>query len=111
MLITIYVGCNDKETKTQILSDERILSVINETVKTCYEGFTVTECVGYFTHEDGTTLTEKSFKIELFPYLSNLTRADKYQFAIKQICEILKTALNQESILVSIQEDIKTFFI
>lgn len=86
----LYVGMNDKDTKTQnitILSAREI--IMNTITANGLNGATISEAVGIYKHEDGTIVTEQTLRVEI------LFATDKQ---IKAICETLKSVLNQESI-------------
>ena len=91
--ITYYIGCNDKDTLKQELSDEFFISVFDEVFK----DYTLSQTQGRFTNKDGVKTFEKSFVVTL---ITN----NKYENNIINIAEkveLLKNKLNQESILVT----------
>ena len=82
---TLIVGLNDKDTKKQVMARHAAKRVIMNIVGDC----TISDAIGHYTHEDGTTVNEKSIKVEL------LFKADNEVMAYsKQI----KKELNQESV-------------
>ena len=88
----LYVGMNDKDTKTQnitILSAREI--IMNTVMGNGLDGATISEDIGLYKHEDGTVVTEQTLRVEI------LFATEKQ---IKHICEVLKQVLNQESIVV-----------
>ena len=85
------IGMNDKVTKKQELSKKFFIENIYNTVGDC----TIYEGLGYYTHEDGTPVKEKSLKVEM------LFKEDK---DIPKYAEHLKTIFNQESIVYEYQE-------
>ena len=91
---TVIAGLNDKDTKKQeITTEEAYNRIINILYINGVEGATFTECKGFYTHEDGTTVFENSIKIDLL-FVEEKT--------VKDICQELKIALNQESIVLEI---------
>lgn len=88
----IYIGLNDKDSKKQEISTrrakEQVIKILNNNNIT---GLTMYEVMGVFKHESEEIVFEKSLKIELLEV--------KEQEILKSIQE-LKTALNQESILI-----------
>lgn len=91
----LYVGMNDKDTKTQnitILSAREI--IMNTVMGNGLDGATISEAIGLYKHEDGTVVTEQTLRVEI------LFATEKQ---IKHICETLKQVLNQESIVVEKQ--------
>jgi hypothetical protein len=93
---TVIAGLNDKETKTQIISTETAYKIIFKTLKNNgVEGATLTEALGFYTHNNGEEVIEKSIKIELL-FIERIT-------AVK-IAKDLRTALNQESVVLEVAE-------
>ena len=90
-----YIGKFDKLTHKQELSNEFILNAIHKTLtKQEVPGYTITSCKGCYTHTNGTIIREPSYKVTVC----------NMDLPIKQICNELKLALNQESILVEVYE-------
>ena len=87
----IYVGLNDKDSKKQEVSTRRareeVIKILNNNN---INGLTMYVVDGVFKHEDGQVVFEKSLKVELIEV--------EEEDVLKSINE-LKTALNQESIL------------
>lgn len=87
----IYIGLNDKDSKKQEVSTRRakgeVIKILNNNNIT---GLTMYEVTGVFKHEDGTLTFEKSLKVELLEV--------EEEEVLRSINE-LKTALNQESVL------------
>ena len=62
----LYVGLNDKDTKTQEISTlEAYKLITNIIVANDVTGFTVLEANGYYVHDDKSISIEKSLKIEM----------------------------------------------
>ena len=94
---TIYLGLNDKETKTQQYD---IITCYKMTQNTCLkyvDGLTISLNDGIFKHSNGEITIEKSLKIELI-YTDELTA--------RQIANDLKSMFNQEELLF-LTEDVK----
>ena len=88
---TLYVGLNDKDTKTQLISTLEAYKICNNILLHYTDGATIFEANGLYKHEDGTFVLEKTLRIEwLFA-----TKA-----IIDKIVTDLKVAFNQESIAV-----------
>lgn len=86
-----YIGKFDKTTHKQELSNEYILSAIHKVLTMRgVEGYTVTSCKGCYTHINGTMVREPSYKVTVV----------NDSLPLQIICNELKFALNQESILV-----------
>lgn len=92
--VNYYIGCNDKDTLKQKLSDDCFMMVFN----TCFDNFTVTQSTGKFINEKGLSTTEKTFIITLIVEDSSNKVKEHY---ISDTCRYLKARLNQESILVT----------
>lgn len=88
---TLMVGLNDKDTKKQIISNDKARQVILGICGDC----TVSDALGQYTHDNGEVVQEKSLRVDmLFKEL-----AEVVEYA-KQI----KKALNQESVALSYTE-------
>ena len=87
---TLIVGFNDKDTKTQLLSDTKILNILIGCVAEFYEGATFSSCTGMYKG-----MPEKSEKIEIL-----------YSDAAKDaaLIEYIKKALNQEAIYLQVEK-------
>lgn len=85
---TLLVGLNDKDTKKQVIPTRQAKKIIMSIVGDC----TISNATGFYTHDDGTKVVEKSLRIEL------LFKADN---EIISYCKQLKKELNQESIALS----------
>ena len=93
---TVIVGLNDKDTKKQEITTEEAYNLITKILYiNNIEGATFTEAKGLYIHRDGTAVFENSIKIELL-FITEETA--------KAICKLLKSALNQESVVLEIQE-------
>jgi uncharacterized lipoprotein YmbA len=88
---TLYLGLNDKDTKTQLVSTLEAYKVINNVLLQYVDGATIFEARGIYKHDDGTFTTENTFRIELL-FVETET--------VKEIVKVLKAMLNQESIAV-----------
>lgn len=91
--ITYYIGCNDKDTLKQELSNNDFVLVFQK----IFKDFTLQKGNGYFTNTNGLKTIEQSFIITL---ITDDTKEfdDKI---LKANCNVLKRRLNQESILVT----------
>lgn len=93
---TIIAGLNDKDTKKQEITTEKAIEIIVKVLKLAeVEGATLTEAKGLYIHEDGTAVFENSIKIELLFITEEKAKA---------ICKLLKSALNQEAVVLEITE-------
>lgn len=93
---TLYVGLNDKDSKLQEVSTVDAYKIIVNICKTSgLDGFTIGEATGFYVHEDGEVVTEKSLRIEI------LFATEKQ---VNNIIKQVKLALNQESIVKQVEE-------
>lgn len=92
--VNYYIGCNDKDTLKQKLSDDCFMMVFN----TCFDNFTVTQSTGKFVNEKGLTTIEKTFIITLLLDENDKEASEEWT---ETNCQYLKHKLNQESILVT----------
>ena len=88
---TFYVGLNDKDSKVQISTIEAY-KLCMKTIQKFADGGTIFEADGFYTHENGDVVIEKTLKIEVLFITESVAR---------QIVSELKTKLNQESIAVT----------
>lgn len=94
----LYVGLNDKDAKTQIIPTKKALGLIKNVIWNYSDGATITTGTGLYRHENGQKVIEKTAIITINDYMDNQAET------IKTILEHLKTALNQESVLVTATE-------
>lgn len=83
---TLYVGLNDKDTKTQLVSNPMAMDIVNKVCGDC----SIQEITGYYTHDNGEKVKENTLKVEL------LFKEDNQ---VLNYCQDLKRLLNQESII------------
>lgn len=91
--ITYYIGCNDKDTLKQELPDNDFIIVF----QTLFKDFTLQKGKGYFTNAKGYKTIEQCFVVTIITDC-NCDIDDVY---IYNNCFVLKSELNQESILVT----------
>lgn len=92
---TLYLGLNDKDTKTQQISTLEAYKIVTNILANDFDGGTIFEAQGIYKHEDGTVVIETTLRIEiLFAELP----------AIKNLVTTLKKVFNQESI--AVQEEV-----
>ena len=100
MAIIYYIGTKDKDTKDYQLTDEFINQVIIDEFSKEYPlGFTITSGTGYYKHNNGEVVTEKTFIVTVL----DIT------FANTILIDTLKEKLNQECIAVQVLEDSAMF--
>lgn len=91
----LTVGLNDKDTKLQQLDTITCYKMISSTCAKFINGFTILEANGYYTHENGEVVVEKSLRVEIVGTDST---------TIKKIIDEIKLKLNQESVMLEVQE-------
>ena len=92
----LFLGLNDKDAKIQLINTlEAYKVVMNSVAGVGYEGATVSECTGFYTHASGDFVIEKSLRIEIL--FSDEKKTLK-------LIDILKNAFNQESIALQHEE-------
>lgn len=94
--MTLYIGLNDKDTKTQQISTLDAYKVVNHILGT---DSTITECKGVYTHKDGTIITENTLEVVILDF----DNAFDKRWVLSKAQQI-KQALNQESIAYQEQE-------
>ena len=87
---TLFIGLNDKDTKRQEISTIEAYKVISNICLEYVGGATISENTGYYTHENGDIVIEKSLEVKIY---------DATESAIDSVIKACKVALNQESIL------------
>lgn len=92
---TLYLGLNDKDTKTQKFDIVESFKFITNFLKLKgFTGATVYNAKGLYMHENGEFTTEETLRIELMFCTRN---------QVLDLCNELKGFFNQESI--ALQED------
>lgn len=100
MTVNYYIGTKDKDTKDYKLTDEFIKQTItNEFAKQYPNGFTITEGIGYYKHNSGEVVTEKTYIVTVLDEL----------FVNADLTDALKDKLNQECIGVQVINDSVVF--
>lgn len=91
---TLYLGLNDKDTKTQLINTLEAYKIVSNILAADFGGGTIFEAQGIYKHDDGTIVFEKTLRIEIL-------FAETPQ--IKTLVNTLKKVFNQES--VAVQEE------
>ena len=81
----LFVGLNDKDTKTQVITNESAKNKIMDIVGAC----TISDAEGCYNHNDGQQVREKTYRVEIL---------FKEKSEVVELCKKLKKELNQESI-------------
>lgn len=100
MTVIYYIGTKDKDIKDYKLTNEFIKQTItNEFAKQYPNGFTITEGIGYYKHDSGEVVTEKTYIATVLDEL----------FVNADLTDALKDKLNQECIGVQVINDSVVF--
>lgn len=100
MTVIYYIGTKDKNTKDYKLTNEFIKQTItNEFAKQYPNGFTIIEGAGYYKHDSGEVVTEKTCIVTVLDEL----------FVNADLTDALKDKLNQECIGVQVINDSVVF--
>lgn len=92
---TLFIGLNDKDTKQQKIAIVEAYKILYNILRAVgYEGATISEATGFYTHENGAIVIEKSLRVEV------LFADDK---KTDDLIQQLKIVLNQESIALQIE--------
>ena len=96
MTVNYYIGTKDKDTKNNKLTDKFIKqTIIDEVTKQYPNGFTITEGIGYYKHDSGEVVTEKTYIVTVLDEV----------FVNVDLTNALKEKLNQEYIGVQVVND------
>ena len=85
---TLYVGLNDKDSKIQEINTLDAYKTVGALVGDC----TIQEARGLYTHQDGTQVLESTLIVQIIDFTGKMD--------IAPVVELIKTALNQESVAV-----------
>ena len=96
---TLSVGLNDKDQYTQLLAFEDAKNIIVEELSRQGLDCTVYRANGVYTHENGTTVSEETVRVDCYQFDNNSI----FQKVVKS-CARLKVLLNQESIAYEVQD-------
>ena len=89
----IFIGLNDKDTKTQLINTEDAFNIVSIKAVKAFGGATITaDNKGVYTHDNGEMVTESTIKIDLL-FITDTKNLENF------LKELLKD-FNQESILV-----------
>ena len=96
MTVNYYIGTKDKDTKDYKLTDEFIKqTIIDEVTKQYPNGFTITEGTGYYKHNNGEVVTEKTFIVTVLDEV----------FVNIDLTDAMKEKINKEWIEVKVIKD------
>lgn len=97
----LFLGLNDKNTRAQeVATLDAYKITMAAVIRAGYEGATITEATGFYTHANGATVIEKSLRIDILG-------ADERRSAA--LIADLKNLFNQESVLLQRTESTVDF--
>lgn len=88
---TLYIGLNDKDTKIQQIDTLEAVKIVSNVLTGYVDGATIYNATGIYRHDNGDIVIENTLRVELI-------EADAGRLA--EAVKIIKTALNQESIII-----------
>lgn len=87
MTVIYYIGTKDKETKDYKLTDEFIKKTLIDEFSYEYpNGFTITEGTGYYKHDNGDVVTEKTCIVTVFTTTVNNILINELKIKLNQEC-------------------------
>lgn len=93
---SLYLGLNDKDTKTQKIDTLEAYKILCNLLKSYnVEGFTVYNAHGFYVHDDGSFTVENTLKIELMFINEKI---------VDDIIKQLKIIFNQESVIKQVEK-------
>lgn len=95
--LVISIGLNDKDTKTQVITNANAMQIVNNCFTSRLEAFTTYFAKGVYTHENGAIVEENTIRVEV------VTFTDKDRTNTVDAIKDIKTLLNQESVLLESQ--------
>ena len=98
---TLYIGLNDKDTKQQKIDNLEAVKIVQNVLTDTTGGGTVYNATGIYKHDDGTVIIENTLRVEIVAAALE---------AVHAAINIIKPALNQESIILQ-TERVESVFI
>lgn len=87
---TLYVGLNDKDTKTQKIDTLEAYKTVSNLLVSTVGGGTIYQAQGIYKHDNGDIVIENTLRIEII---------EASEKDIDYIIKTLKIVLNQESVI------------
>lgn len=98
---TLYIGLNDQHTKTQEISTLEAFKIVQNILSDKTGGGTVYNATGIYKHDNGEIVIENTLRVEIVAAPLE---------AVKNAIQFIKSALNQESIIMQ-TEHIESVFV
>lgn len=94
---TLYLGLNDKDTKTQKIDTLEAYKVVENMLASMFDGGTIFNAHGVYKHDNGDIVIENTLRIEILEF------GDSILEKVREFVRTLKDIFNQESIAVQIE--------
>ena len=94
---TLYLGLNDKDTKTQKIDTLEAYKVVENMLASMFDGGTIFNAHGVYKHDNGDIVIENTLRIEILEFDDSILEK------VREFVRILKDVFNQESIAVQIE--------
>lgn len=102
MKYTLFIGLNDKDTKTQLVTNQDAKRIVlNAVFASGLDGCTINEVTGFYKHQDGQTVIENTLQVLIYTDNEN---------GIYNAANDIKILLNQETIIIE-KTSIESIFI
>ena len=95
---TLYLGLNDKDTKTQKISTIEAFKIVSDLIARRFDGGTVFDARGIYKHDNGDIIIENTLRIEILEFENSIFED------VKNVVKMLKDVFNQESVAVQIED-------
>lgn len=79
---TLYLGLNDKDTKSQKIATVEAYKIVENLLKADFDGATIFEATGLYKHENGTFVTKSPYVLKY--YLHRITRSGTLSATLKR---------------------------
>lgn len=94
IIYRVSIGLCDAKARRQIVDDVDALQTIQDDIFVNFDGATITEGCGIYTHKDGYIVTEKTMIVDIFG------DPDLREF-VKDFARRMKIAFHQEAIYIT----------
>ena len=95
---TLYLGLNDKDTKTQKIDTVEAYKVCENMCADFFGGATIFSAKGIYKHDDDSIVIENTLRIEILEFDTSIYER------VRDFVNTLKSVFNQESIAVQIEQ-------
>ena len=94
---TLYLGLNDKDTKTQKINTIEAFKIVSDLIARHFDGGTVYDARGIYRHDNGDIVVENTLRIEILEFENSIFED------VKSVVKTLKDVFNQETVAVQIE--------